>query len=200
MIRINLLAFRAAKKRESIRKQFSIYFLTVVLLLVLMPLTYLMLSNRLSELKAEEKQLRDELASYAKVTREIARIKRKTAEIKKRLSIIRELEKQRSGPLQLLQDVAMSVPIDRLWLRSIVEEAGVLSLEGSAMDNDTVAAFMTNLEKTGLIESVDLKSTRLQNFADHKIDAASFALTCKLASNKKSPEAGTGEAGSKKGN
>jgi type IV pilus assembly protein PilN len=197
MIRINLLAFRAARKRESVRKQFSIYFLTVIFLLVLMPLIYLMLNNNLSTLKQEEKQLRGELASYDKVTREIARIKSKTAEIEKRLNIIKELEKQRSGPVKLLEEVALSVPADRLWLRSIVESGGVLNLEGNAMDNDTVALFMTNLEKTGLIQSVDLKSTKVQNFPTYKIDAANFALTCRLASQKESPKP---EARPKKGN
>ena len=201
MIRINLLAFRAARKRESVRKQFSIYFLTVIFLLVLMPFIYLMLDSKRSGLKEEEKQLRGELATYAKITREIARIKSKTDEIKKRLNIIRELEKQRSGPVRLLEEIAMSVPLDRLWLRSIVEGGGVLSLEGNAMDNDTVAVFMTNLEKTRLIDSVDLKSTKLQNFPAHKIDAANFTLTCKLASQKESSEAEakTGKAGSKRG-
>jgi len=201
MIRINLLAFRAARKRESVRKQFSIYFLTVILLLVLMPLIYLTLNNKLSGLKQEEKRLRGELASYAKISREIARIKSKTNEIKKRLDIIRELEKQRLGPLRLLEEIALAIPIDRLWLRSIAENGGVLRLEGNAMDNDTVADFMTNLEKTQLIESVDLKSTKLQNFPAQKIDVANFTLTCKLASQKDSSEAEAknGKAGSKRG-
>ena len=201
MIRINLLAFRAARKRESVRKQFSIYFLTVILLLVLMPLIYLTLNNKLSGLKEEEKQLRGELASYAKISREIARIKSKTNEIKKRLDIIRELEKQRLGPLRLLEEIAMAIPIDRLWLRSIVEGGGVLRLEGNAMDNDTVADFMTNLEKTQLIDSVDLKSTKLQNFPAQKIDVANFTLTCKLASQKDASEAEakTNKARSKRG-
>ncbi len=202
MININLLAFRAARKRESVRKQFSIYFLTVILLLVLMPLIYLFLNNRLSGLKAEEKQLGTELASYAKVTREIARIKRRTEQIKTRLGVIRELEEQRSGPVQLLKEVAMSVPTDRLWLRSIVEEGGLLSLAGSAMDNDTVAIFMTNLENTKLIQSVDLKSTKLQNFPKYKVEASNFALACRLASQKEPFEdkAKATKARSKRGN
>ena len=201
MIRINLLAFRAARKRESVRKQFSIYFLTVILLLVLMPLIYLTLDNKLSGLKEDEKQLRGELASYAKISREIARIKSKTNEIKKRLDIIRELEKQRLGPLRLLEEIAMAIPIDRLWLRSIAESGGVLRLEGNAMDNDTVADFMTNLEKTQLIDSVDLQSTKLQNFPTHKIDVANFTLICKLASQKDASEAEakTDKAQSKRG-
>ena len=155
----------------------------------------------MSGLKEEEKQLRGELASYAKISREIARIKSKTNEIKKRLDIIRELEKQRLGPLRLLEEIAMAIPIDRLWLRSIVEGGGVLRLEGNAMDNDTVADFMTNLEKTQLIDSVDLKSTKLQNFPAQKIDVANFTLTCKLASQKDASEAEakTNKARSKRG-
>ncbi len=189
MIRINLLAFRAARKRETTRKQFSIFFLTVIFLLILMPVVYLMYSNRLGELKSRESKLRSEYTSYAKITREIARIKKRTAEIKTRLDVMKELEKQRSGPVQLLEQIALSVPTDRLWLRSVVEDGGNLTLEGNAMDNDTVAAFMTNLEDTEIIQSVDLKSTKLQNFASYKINASDFTLTCKLASRNEAPGA-----------
>jgi type IV pilus assembly protein PilN len=38
MIRINLLPFRAARKKENIRRQLSIYVLSVVCLLLLMGL------------------------------------------------------------------------------------------------------------------------------------------------------------------
>jgi len=189
MIRINLLPFRAARKQENIRRQVSVYFLSVVCLVTLMIYSYLNLSNTLTKLKGEEAQLRSELASYAKVTQEIALIRRRTQEIQDKFDVVKDLEKQSSGPLRLLEEIATSVPIDRLWLSAVVEKGGDLTLEGSAMDNDTVALFMTNLEKKKQIKSVDLKTTKLHNFPKYKLDAANFVLACKTAFHKDKPEA-----------
>ena len=189
MIRINLLPFRAARKQENIRKQVSIYFLTVVCLLTLMVYLYLNLGSELTKLKGEEKQLRTEMASYTKVAQEIARIRKRTKEIKDKFNVIKGLENQRSGPVRLLEDIATSVPIDRLWLSAVMEKSGNLTLQGSAMDNDTVALFMTNLEKKNQITSVDLKTTKLQNFPEYKLNAANFVLACKTVFHKDTPKA-----------
>ncbi len=189
MIRINLLPFRAARKQENIRKQVSIYFLTVVCLLTLMVYLYLNLGSELTKLKGEEKQLRTEMASYTKVAQEIARIRKRTKEIKDKFNVIKGLENQRSGPVRLLEDIATSVPIDRLWLSAVMEKSGSLTLQGSAMDNDTVALFMTNLEKKKQITSVDLKTTKLQNFPEYKLNAANFVLACKTVFHKDTPKA-----------
>ena len=189
MIKINLLPFRAARKQANIRRQVSIYFLSVVCLMTLMIYLFLSLGSELNRLKGEEKQLRSELASYAKVTKEIAQIKKRTKEIQDKLDVIKGLEKQSSGPVRLLEEIATSVPIDRLWLSAVVEKGGDLTLKGSAMDNDTVALFMTNLEKNKEIKSVDLKTTKLQNFPKYKLNAAGFVLACKTAFHKDKPEA-----------
>jgi type IV pilus assembly protein PilN len=189
MIRINLLPFRAARKQENIRRQISIYFLSIVCLLTLMIYSYLSLSNELNRLKGEETQLKSELASYAKVAQEIDRIRKRTKEIQDKFDVIKRLEKQRSGPVRLLQEIATSVPIDRLWLSAVVEKSGDLTLTGSAMDNDTVALFMTNLEKKNQIISVDLKTTKLQNFPEYKLNAANFVLACKTVFHKDTPVA-----------
>ena len=189
MIRINLLPFRAARKQENVRRQVSIYFLSIVCLLTLMIYSYLNLSSELNRLKGEEKQLRSEMASYAKVTQEMARIRKRTKEIQDKFNVIKGLEKQRSGPVRLLEEIAISVPEDRLWLSAVVEKGGNLTLQGSAMDNDTVALFMTNLEKKKQITSVDLKTTKLQNFPKHKLNASNFVLACKTVFHKDKPEA-----------
>jgi len=196
MIKINLLPFRAARKQENIRRQVSIYFLSVICLLTLVIYFYFNLSSELTTLSGQEKQLRSEMASYAKVTREIARIRKRTKEIRYRLDVMKGLEKQRSGPVELLEEIAISVPIDRLWLSAIVEKGGALTLEGNAIDHDTVALFMTNLEKKHQIKSVDLKTTKLQHFPKYTLNAARFILACKTAFHKDKAETKAKKGGS----
>ncbi|MGW8181592.1 MAG: PilN domain-containing protein, partial [bacterium] len=165
MIRINLLPFRAARKKENIRRQVSIFGLTVLFMLTLMGYFLYDLSGTLSSLKAEQLQKQKELAAFAETNKRLAELKKKTAEMRGKLEVIRELERRKSGPVQLLDEIAMAVPKDKLWLRSLREKSGVLVLDGTAMDNETVALFMTNLEKSPRISTVDLKSAKLKTLS-----------------------------------
>jgi type IV pilus assembly protein PilN len=181
MIRINLLPFRAARKKENIRRETSIYFLTLVFLILVMAYLQTSSSSRLKILKAEEQSARKELAIYEKNNRIAAQIRAKIKEIQDRLTVIRDLEQKKGGPLKILTEIALAVPEDRLWLQSLVENGGMLTINGTAMDNDTVALFMTNLEKVKSITSVDLKSTQLQDFPKYNLKASGFVVTCQTA-------------------
>ena len=198
MIKINLLPFRAARKKENIRKEISIYLLSIVLLIVVMIYLNFSSNSRLNALKVEEEGARKELAIYAKNNRMAAQIKREIKEIRDRLKVIRELEKQKGGPLQILEEVAFSVPQDKLWLQTLIESGGTLTIHGTAMDNDTVALFMTNLERAASITSVDLKSTQLQNFPKFNQKASGFAIICKTALLKEPPQSDQKKKGSKR--
>jgi len=181
MIRINLLPFRAARKKENIRREISTYALLLIFLIVLMVYFQSSTGSRLIELAAQEEAARKELAIYEKHNRTAAQIKAKTKEIRDRLAVIRDLEARKGGPVEVLQDIALAVPEDRLWLQSIVDNRGVLTISGTAMDNDTVALFMTNLEKAASISSVDLKGTQLQDFPKYNAKASGFVITCQTA-------------------
>ena len=182
MIKINLLPFRAARRKENIRRQITIYVLSVVLVLVAVGYFFLNLTGTLSDLADEKAAQKRELAKYADTIKKIKAIEKKVAQIEKKLGVINELEKNKTGPVRLLDEVALAIPKDRLWLKSLQEKKGTLSLSGTAMDNDTVALFMDNLEKSRQITSVDLKSTKLQNLKSYKLNVSNFSLTCKTYS------------------
>jgi len=178
MIRINLLPFRAARKKENIRKQLTIFALSVVFVLVVMAYYYMKLSTTLSDRKKEEQQIKVELAAYKKTIERINSLEKQIAEIRKKLDVIKDLEKKKTGPVLLLDQIAMAVPKEKLWLTSLDEKQGKLTLNGTAMDNETVAVFMTNLENSELITSVDLKSTRMRNLPKYKLSVSDFSLEC----------------------
>jgi len=185
MIKINLLPFRAARRKENIRRQITVYVLLVVLVLLGAGYFFLSLTSTLSELADEKIAQNKELDKYAGTIKRIKALEKKVVEIEEKLGVIKELEKNKTGPVRLLDEIAMAIPKDRLWLTSMQEKKGILSLSGTAMDNDTVAIFMTNLEKSPQITSVDLKSTKLQNLKAYKLNVSNFSLTCKTYSFKK---------------
>jgi len=189
MIKINLLPFRAARRKENIRRQITVYVLSVFLVLLVAGYFFLNLTSTLSDLADEKVAQQRELDKYADTIKKIKRIEKKVAQIEEKLNVIKELEKNKTGPVRLLDEIAMAVPKDRLWLKSIQEKKGTLVLTGTAMDNDTVALFMTNLEKSPQITSVDLKNTKLQNLKAYKLNVSNFSLTCKTYSFKEKKKA-----------
>jgi type IV pilus assembly protein PilN len=198
MIKINLLPFRAARRKENIRRQITIYVLSVVLVFLVAGYLFLNLSRTLSALADEKAAQNKELDKYADTIKKIKAIEKKVAEIEEKLSVIKELEKNKTGPVRLLDEIAMAIPKDRLWLQSIQEKKGSLSISGTAMDNDTVALFMTNLEKSPQITSVDLQSTKLQNLKEYKLNVSNFSLLCKTYSFKEKEKTTTKKVARKK--
>jgi type IV pilus assembly protein PilN len=195
MIRINLLPFRAARKKENIRRQLSIYVLSVVCLLLLMGLFFLNLNRKVTALKEDRFAKKKELATYAETTKKISELKKKIAEIRAKLDVIKDLESKKTGPVLLLDELSMAVPKEKLWLTSLDESKGILTLRGTAMDNDTVALFMTNLERSKHVLSVDLKSTKLKNLKQFKLSVIDFDLICKIYSYKEKTKPKTKKKG-----
>jgi len=179
MIRINLLPFRAARKKENIKRQITVYGLVIVLLITVMAYYFLQLNSTLSNLKDKENDIRAELKTYQATVKKINELEKKIKQIKSKLAVIRRLEKNKTGPVHLLEEITIAVPKDKLWLNSYKESKGSLKLTGTAMDNETVALFMTNLEKSAYITRVELEGTKLRNMPKFRLRVSDFVLNCK---------------------
>lgn len=188
MIRINLLPFRAARKKENIRRQVTVFGLTVIFLLTVLAYYFFSLNSQLSHLKGEEQRLQAELAAFEKTLQKITELEKKIKEVKTKLAVIKDLEKGKTGPLLLIDEIATAVPKDKLWLTSLSESGGVLKLAGTAMDNETVALFMTNLEKAEHITGVELQSTKLTHLSQYRLNVADFVLECRTYAYKEKPK------------
>ena len=180
MIRINLLPFRAARKRENVKRQITIYVAAVCCALLVMGVLFFKYSKDLSDLKDQESRLTAGLKSYDKELKEIKDLENKIKEINKKLDIIKDLEKGKTGPVLLLSDISDAVPKNKLWLTSLSEKDGKLDLSGTAMDYETVSLFMKNLERTEqIIATPVLKKTQSRELPAEKLTVSDFTLECK---------------------
>jgi type IV pilus assembly protein PilN len=178
MIRINLLPFRAARKKENIRRQVSYYFGSVILALVVMVYLFLQAGGELNSLKEEKQGIETELATYEETIKRINELEKKIADIRTKLDVIKDLERKKTGPVHLLDQVAEAVPRDKLFLSSFVERDGNLTLTGTAMDNETFSLFMTRLAEAELITSVDMNETKARYIPEHNLNVFDFSLEC----------------------
>ncbi|HDQ59629.1 MAG TPA: hypothetical protein ENN30_00380 [Candidatus Woesearchaeota archaeon] len=188
MIKINLLPFRAARKKENIRRQISIYILSVICVFCMIGYFHIRINKTLNSVQAEKIQKTNELATYAQTTKKIKELETKKNQVNAKLNIIRGLEKNKAGPVKLLDEISMAVPKNRLWLSSFDQRGNTLSLKGIAKDNDTVALFMINLEKASQITSVDLTTSQLTTLQNYESSFVDFTLSCTTAVFKDEPK------------
>jgi type IV pilus assembly protein PilN len=158
MIRINLLPFRAARKKENIRRQVSIFFLSLVLVVIVASWVNYLLSGKIKSIDNQIKQTTTQVKKYNKINREIADIKKKLGILKKKIQVIKSLDLTRKAPVELLSDLTQLVVEQQMWLTSLRESAGLIKVTGIALDNPTIAEFMTRIESSGKYEDVKLLS------------------------------------------
>ena len=176
MIRINLLPFRAARKKENIRRQVSIFFLSFFLVVIVLGYFHISLGSKISDLKAKIETTKKEVAKYEKINKEIALLKNKLEILKKKTSVIESLEKNRFEPVRLLDTMSLKVIAKRMWFKSFKSNAKTVEIEGIALDNKTVADFMTRLQGSGLFGAVKLKTIKKTKVKDS--DLKSFQISC----------------------
>jgi type IV pilus assembly protein PilN len=179
MIKINLFPFRAIRAKENIRRQVTIYLLSIVGLLLVLGYFTFEFNKQVRDLRSDKDAKQRKLATFKATTAKLKQLQATIREVELKLTTIQDLEKGKTGPVKLLDDIAMSVPKDKLWLISLKEKEGTLALEGTAMDNETVADFMNKLESTESMNSVELVKTQQKEIASLKLNLMNFTITCK---------------------
>ena len=185
MIKINLLPVRAAKKKETLRQQIIIaaLFLGVVLAAIL----YLeaSISSKITKVEVKIAALNKEIIELKKEEKYSEEIKLKKKTVESKLNIIDELDKKKSGPVHLMDELSKSIPFEpgaelpkKIQLTSLKEKGGTLELKGFALDNETIASFMTNLEYSPYFKNINLGSSKAVK--KKKIKVKDFTITCQL--------------------
>lgn len=178
MIKINLFPYRAAKIKENIRRQVTVFFLSLIFLLLAMTYFYINFNKEIQLLKQKRTAKQQELATFKDTTAKINALKKNIADLNNKLNTIKELEKAKTGPVRLLDDVATTILKDKLWLTNFKEQKGILLLEGTAMDNETVADFMKRLEGTESVRLVKLVNTKQKLIKELDLTLQNFSIKC----------------------
>jgi type IV pilus assembly protein PilN len=153
--------------------------LSVVFLLLVSSYFYIDFTNTIKSLREEQTAKQKELDSFKETNKRLVALKKIIADVELKLNTIKRLEKIKTGPVRLLDDIAMSVPKNKLWLTALKEQGGTLILNGTAMDNETVADFMDSLGNTQSINSVQLVRTMQKKIPGFDLSLKDFSLSSK---------------------
>lgn len=177
MIRINLLPVREKKRKESARKMLSVLFLSLGLAAVVLIFFHLFLSREIKQVQAQITSYNEEIKRLKIDTRDVDKFKAEKEDLQRRLNIIYLLQRAKMGPVRVLDDLAIALP-GKLWLTSLREKNGKMEIRGIAFDNQDIARFMTNLEKSGVIKNVELVIS--QQVEKREMKLKEFTLTCQV--------------------
>jgi len=155
MIKINLLLARKDKKKVGIKKEITIFVLALLLLGIGLGGMHLKMAK---EKEAKLKQIavtQKEIAEHKSLTTELNKAKEAQKTLQDKLNVINALKKEKSSPAKVLEELSVQKP-ERVHFESLKKDGLRLGIEGVALDDETIANFMTNLRNSKLFRNVDL--------------------------------------------
>jgi type IV pilus assembly protein PilN len=174
MIRINLLPFRIQRKKEIVRRQISLFILSIVTLCLGLYLYSRKMDSDIKNLNIKIEQTQKEIDRYNAILKEIEEIKKNLAILNQKIAVIKNLSANRKRAVTLLETLSDLVVQKRMWYTSLTESGENISLKGIALDDKTVADFMERLEQSPLFTNVNLGPLKLVKIDDLKLKSFSF--------------------------
>jgi type IV pilus assembly protein PilN len=177
MIKINLLVAREERKKESIRKEVTIFVLAMVVVMVGIGFAQLMYNRQRDALRAEITDLEDKQKQLQVLKQQIKKAKVDKKTYQEKLNIIRSLNLNRTRPIKIMSFLASEIP-EKMWLKSLDKKDQKLTLQGIALDDETIANFMKKLQQTKIFTAVELVVT--ERVKVRKLNLKKFTLICRI--------------------
>ncbi len=179
MIRINLLPYRSSKKKETATQQVILLGLVIVLALGISGVVYIVTLGKIRTAKSETAKSENELQLLKKKIGEIDNLKKLQAETQKKLDIINQLRKERTGPATRLARISDILP-EKLWLTRYQENGLSVSLSGIAYSEELIADFMRSITASPEFGNVELQVSEQTEMSGAKLKK--FDLSCVIKS------------------
>jgi len=175
MIRINLLPTKEKAEAAQQRQEVSLFGMALIALVGVCALLSFNQSRRLSGLDHEIETLQATLKSLESKVKDVADLDQKRKDLDAKLKVIADLGHKRIGPAEALKDLGGATP-DRAWLTEFTEVAGGATLTGQAVDNQTIAEFLRELDGSEYFKSVDLVETTAATEAGAEVRLRKFIM------------------------
>lgn len=177
MIKINLLVAKKEKKRVGGRREILVLIVSVVILVILLIFIQWSINREKGELLAKIESTKKEINYYKSLTPEVQKAKEAQRVLQEKLNIINTLSKERGSPAKILEQLSINKP-ERIQIESLKKGGTKLEIEGIALDDETIANFMTNLRKSMMFKNVDLIIS--EQIIQSQIKLKKFILSCEI--------------------
>lgn len=162
MLEINLLPVREEKRKADVRQFALLLGGTFAGSVALAGTVHLKLIGDVVSTKGSLVELQTQIDQFKPQLEQVERYRATKQAIESKLEVIDRLERSRSGPVHMLEELALHAP-DRLWLTGLEAENGEMTVKGMSLDNELVALFMTSLGSSPYFKNVELKETEAKD-------------------------------------
>jgi type IV pilus assembly protein PilN len=164
MVRINLLPHREQKRQARQRQFVSLAIGLAVLGVAVVGLGHVVIAARIDNQGSRNKLLQDEIVKLDEQIKEIDKLREQTQALLARKQIVETLQANRTEAVHLLDQLVRQLP-DGLYLKSVKQAGGRVTLVGYAQSNARVSTLMRNIESSPWLttpELVEIKSVPLE--------------------------------------
>jgi type IV pilus assembly protein PilN len=182
MIKINLLPIRDLVRRKKSRDQIIAAIVTLGVFICALLAIAGYQSSSISGLKEELAHIEAEKGKYSKILADIKKIEDEKKLLATRTEVINQLKQSSSLTVHVLDEIANLTPPSRMWLKTLSQAGNQLALTGMALDDQTIARYMDELEASDFIQGVRLASSSLEKVAERSLKA--FSITASVGVSK----------------
>jgi len=179
MARINLLPWRAERRKARQKEFVAMLGLSALAAAALSVLIVFYYSNEISGQQKRNEFLDGQIVEVDKKIKEIEELDKKKAKLLARKEVIEKLQSNRSQMVHLFDSLVRTIP-DGTVLTAIKQDAETLTLEGRAQSNARVSTYMRTLEVSGWMTKPDLTIIEAKGGGGKGLPYE-FKLTVKLA-------------------
>jgi type IV pilus assembly protein PilN len=187
MIRINLLGQtrpKAARRPVDTGAAMPLVFVGAGVLLGGLFLFYFYHSwqTQLNEENARIKQLTAQKTELEQIKLQVEAFEKQKQVLQQRVGTIEQLQKDRTGGQELLDQVANTVSrAENLWLTSMTKKGSVVTFQGAAASINSVANFITALKRSGYFQKVEIKESK-QDERNTAVQTFLFTINAEIGS------------------
>lgn len=174
MIRINLVRGKRKKKKEI--NLGGLYLLIPLLAIVGILLFHRSVAGKIEDLRAGIGKANAEVARLKKEIGEVENFKVRKAELQQKVDVISNLQQGRKGPVKVLEALSASIP-EKCWIDRLSLKGQKIDIAGYALNNYTIANFMTALGQSGRFRDVVLGSADQATVSNVKLVRFSLSFT-----------------------
>jgi len=203
MIRINLLGrTRPKATRTAVPIEATLQWVLLAIALIaavgILYGHYLLMDRDNKQVLAHIQKQTGEKARLEQLKEQVDNFEKQKAVLQQRISVIEQLQRNRTGGQELLDAIANTVSrTDTLWLTSVDRKSDALTIVGQAGSINAIANYITQLKRSGYFQQVEIKESH-QDSSNKAVEIFNFTLTATfgLPASADAP-AGTNPAASK---
>ena len=195
MIRINLLPHRAEKRKRRRTQFYVLSALMVVLGGLIGFLVHSIFTGYIEHQDARNAFLKSEIAKLDQQTAEIRRLREQIEALLARKQVIEDLQSTRAESVHLFNELARGTP-DGVYLKSVKQAGGRITLVGYAQSNARVSHLMRSLEESPFLERPSLVEAKAATVDDRRV--SEFTLSIGIERPKAEDEASEPQSGGSK--